>query len=255
LDVRVFDSADQACEVAALRIAQVVRSRTDEGWDAVLGLATGGTPIRVYRRLVALHREANLSFRGVRTFNLDEYYPISPLDSNSYRRYMHEHLFDHVDIAANRAHVLDGTIPDEFAAEHCAAFDRWIVTAGGVDLQLLGIGRNGHIGFNEPSDLTLSEALDLPTRRVHLHRVTRADAARDFGGDESRVPLEALTLGLAPILSAREIVVLAFGSSKTEAVAAAVRGPITPALPASLLRTVGSKVTLLLDQTAAADLG
>ena len=117
------------------------------------------------------------------TYNLDEYYPISPVDPNSYRAYMHRHLFGHVDLAPNRAHVLDGTVPEAFAAEHAAEFDRWIAADGGLDLQLLGIGRNGHIGFNEPSDLPVDEALRLPTRLVDLHPVTRADAAREFGGE------------------------------------------------------------------------
>src|SRR5690606_13045665 len=140
-----------------------------------------------------------VSFRDATTYNLDEYYPISPLDPNSYRAYMHTHLFGHVDLAPNRAHLLDGTVPEAFADQHCATFDRWIAADGGLDLQLLGIGRNGHIGFNEPSDIPLAEALALPTRLIELHPVTTADAAGGFGGDPDAVPKRALTMGIAPI--------------------------------------------------------
>ena len=182
------------------RPAQASRGR------AVLGLATGSTPETVYAHLVERHRAGSLSFRNVTTYNLDEYYPISPLDPRSYRAYMHRHLFSHVDIAPDRAHVLDGTVPEAFAAAHAAEFDRWIEADGGLDLQLLGIGRNGHIGFNEPSDLTVAEALRLPTRLVELHPVTRADAAREFGGVDHVIP-RALTMGVASILAARSIVI------------------------------------------------
>jgi glucosamine-6-phosphate deaminase len=187
----------------------------------------------------------------VATYNLDEYYPISPLDPNSYRAYMHHHLFAHVDLAANRAHVLDGTVPEEAAAEHCAAFDRWIAADGGLDLQLLGIGRNGHIGFNEPSDLAVDAALALPTRLVPLHPVTTADAAKDFGGQIERVPARALTVGVAPILAARSILVLAFGPAKAEAVARSVLGPMTAEVPGSLLQSARARVTWMLDEAAA----
>ena len=222
---------------------------------AVLGLATGGTPVPFYERLVELHRDGELSFRDVDTYNLDEYYPIAPLDANSYRAYMQRHLFAHVDLAPNRAHVLDGTVPEAFADEHCAAFDRWIAADGGLDVQVLGIGRNGHIGFNEPSDLSVDEALALPTRPIALHPVTIRDAVKDFGGVESAVPRRALTMGIASILVARSILVLAFGPIKAEAVAAALNGPITAALPASMLQKAPGRVTWLLDEPAANGLG
>ena len=215
-----------------------------------MGLATGSTPQAVYAHLVQRHRAGALSFANVSTYNLDEYYPISPLDPRSYRAYMHRHLFSHVDIAPHRAHVLDGTVPEAFAAAHAAEFDRWIEADGGLDLQLLGIGRNGHIGFNEPSDLSVAEALRLPTRLVELHPVTRADAAREFGGVDHVIP-RALTMGLAPILAARSIVVLAVGAHKAEIVARALTGPMTAQLPASLLQAVAEKVTWILDEPAA----
>ena len=216
----------------------------------MLGLATGATPEPIYARLVGLHREGALSFAQVATYNLDEYYPISPLDPNSYRSYMHRHLFSQVDLPANRAHVLDGTVPESAAAEHAAQFDRWIAADGGLDFQLLGLGRNGHIGFNEPTDLAADEALKLPTRLVDLHEATVADAAKDFGGTSHVIP-RALTVGIATILAARSILVVAFGPNKAESVAQSLQGPITAQVPGSLLQSVPGKVTWILDEAAA----
>ncbi len=248
--VQVFSDAAGASRVAADRIASVIREGLSTHGKTVLGLATGSTPIAIYARLVALHRAGELSFARVTSYNLDEYYPIAPHDPNSYRAYMQKHLFGHVDIAPNRAHMLDGTVPEGFAAAHAAEFDRWIEADGGLDLQLLGIGRNGHIGFNEPSDIALGKALTLPTRLVPLHPVTTADAAKDFGSESEVIP-RALTMGIGPILAARSIVILALGANKAEAVAEALQGPLTPNLPASLLQTVPGKVTWLIDEAAA----
>lgn len=242
---------EEGAQLAADLIAQAIRKATADRGRAALGLATGKTPVLAYDRLAQLHREAGLSFRAVETYNLDEYYPISPLDPNSYRYYMHQHLFSRVDIAANRAHVLDGTVPREFAEAHCAEFDRWISHAGGLDLQLLGIGRNGHIGFNEPSELSVDEARSLPTRKIELHPITRADALADFGGNAEAVPTHALTMGFGPILSARSILILAFGPAKAEAVSASLLGPITATLPASLLRLSAGSVTWIIDNASA----
>jgi glucosamine-6-phosphate deaminase len=248
--VQVWPDAEAACKVAGELIIKTIREAEAERSRAVLGLATGSTPQGVYAHLVHRYRAGGLSFRNVTTYNLDEYYPISPWDPKSYRAYMHRHFFSQVDLGPNRTHVLDGTVPEAFAVEHAAAFDRWIAADGGLDIQLLGIGRNGHIGFNEPSDLTVAEALRLPTRLVELHPITRADAARDFGS-EVQVIGRALTLGIAPILAARSIVVLATGAPKADAVAAALTGPMTAALPASLLQSVAGKVTWILDEPAA----
>lgn len=250
-EVLIFDDRNAAFRIAADRIASTIRESVASRGRAVLGLATGGTPIPVYERLVALHKVGELSFRDVTTYNLDEYYPIGPLDPNSYRAYMHRHLFSRVDLAPNRAHVLDGTVPEAFAGVHCAGFDRWIEADGGLDLQLLGIGRNGHIGFNEPGDLPVEEALALPTRLASLHPVTLADAAKDFGGREDAVPTRALTVGVAPILAARSILILAFGANKAEAVRRALTGPMTAEVPASLLQSAKDRVTWLIDEPAA----
>ncbi len=252
--VHLFLDPSFACGFAAEIITTIIHEANEKRGRAVLGLATGGTPIRVYERLVAKRRSGEISFRQVHTFNLDEYYPIAPLDPKSYRAYMHQHLFSHVDLPANQAHVLDGTVPDAFVEAHCAEYERWIEHVGGLDMQLLGIGRNGHIGFNEPSDLGLEAAMTLPTRRTPLHPVTVADAARDFGGDPAAVPKTALTMGTRAILSARKVLILAFGAAKAPAVAAALQGPINTQLPASFLRTLPGRVIWVLDEAAASGL-
>lgn len=249
----IFPDAATACRDAADRIAARVHQSVASRGRAVLGLATGGTPVAVYRHLVDGYRAGTLAFERVHSYNLDEYYPMSPCDPQSYRVYMQRHLFDHVNLPANQAHVLDGTVPEAAVAEHCTQFDRWIAADGGLDLQLLGIGRNGHIGFNEPSELSVPEALALPTRRVSLHPMTTEDAARDFGSIEA-VPRTALTMGVAPIVAARTILVLAFGAKKAEPVARALRGPMTAACPGSLLQSVADRVVWLLDDAAASGL-
>jgi glucosamine-6-phosphate deaminase len=248
--ILVFGEALAACHAAAEQIAAVLRSAVAARGRAVLGLATGSTPGAVYARLVALHQAGALSFADAITYNLDEFYPISPCDPLSYRAYMHKHLFRHVDLAPNRAHLLDGSVPESAVAEHAAEYDRWITADGGLDLQLLGIGRNGHIAFNEPSDLPVDEALRLPTRLVPLHPVTRADAANDFGDAERVIP-RALTMGISPILMARSILVLALGPKKAKVVARSLLGPMTAQVPGSLLQAVPGKVTWMLDEAAA----
>ncbi len=242
---------DQAEQVAAFWIADLIRARTAERGRAVLGLATGSTPIAVYRWLVSLQAAGQLSFEGVTTYNLDEYYPMSPADPASYRFFMDQHLFRPARLTANRTHLLDGTVAAAYTNQHAADFDRWITADGGLDLQLLGLGRNGHIGFNEPTDLPVDQALKLPTRLVDLHPVTIADAARDFAS-EADVPRQALTMGIGTILAARSILVLAFGAGKAEAVAQSLTGPMTAQVPGSLLQSVASRVTWLVDPLAAA---
>jgi glucosamine-6-phosphate deaminase len=250
MQVRIRPNPDAVCLEAASIIEEAIGRLVASRGRAVLGLATGATPEAVYAQLVRRHEAGALSFRDVTTYNLDEYYPISPSDPRSYRSYMHRHLFSLVDIAPDRAHVLDGTVPEPFVEEYAAVFERWIAADGGLDLQLLGIGRNGHIGFNEPSDLSVDQALRLPTRLVPLHPVTRVDAARDFGSEESVIP-RALTMGVATILAARSILILATGARKAEAVAAALTGPMTAAVPGSLLQSVADRVTWILDEDAA----
>jgi glucosamine-6-phosphate deaminase len=253
MSVLIVPDHVSATRLAAERLREQIEAVCSAGGRAVVGLATGATPEGIYAQLVEWHRALRLSFRDVTTYNLDEYYPISPFDPRSYRSYMDRHLFSHVDIAPERAHVFDGTVPEEFAPAHAAEFERWIEADGGLDVQLLGIGRNGHIAFNEPSDIDVAEALKLPARLVDLHPVTRAAAAVEFGGIDRVIP-RALTLGTASILAARSIVIVATGFSKAEVVARALDGPMTAELPASLLQSVAEKVTWLLDEAAASGL-
>ncbi len=251
--VHIYPDKMTASQAAAQFWADAMTRIGEQRADAkvVLGMATGSTPIPFYAELVDLHRRGHLSFAKAVIYNLDEYYPISPLDPNSYHYYMHQHLFGQIDVPANQTHLLDGSVPHWAIGEHCRQFDRWIVREGGIDLQLLGIGRNGHIGFNEPTDLPGPAASQLPTRRITLHPVTRADAGPSFGGRD-HVPRHALALGTEPILAARQIVMLAFGTTKAEAVARSLDGPITGRVPGSLLQQVGPNVTWWLNSDAAA---
>ncbi len=252
-NVIVHPDAEAAVKDVAGRIARVAAEAVAARGKAVLGLATGATPEKVYDDLAARVAAGSLSFRDVTTYNLDEYYPIQPVDPLSYRYYMNRHLFGRVDLAPNRAHVLDGTVPEAAAAEHAAQFDAWIEADGGLDLQLLGIGRNGHIGFNEPSDLPVAEFAARPTLLIDLHPVTKADAVREFGSLDAVIP-RALTMGVRQILAARTIIMLATGPKKAPIVAQALKGPITAAVPASVLRTVADRVVWILDEPAAAEL-
>src|SRR5262245_709139 len=170
--IKVFPHSKDANKAVAAQIADLIRQRAAEGRRCVLGLATGSTPVGVYQELIRLHREERLSFKNVVTFNLDEYYPMQPYELQSYVRFMREHLFDFVDIDPTNIHIPDGTVPRDRVQEFCATYEAQIKEAGGIDLQLLGIGRTGHIGFNEPGSDKTSR-----TRLIHLDRVTRSDAA------------------------------------------------------------------------------
>ena len=240
------DAADVDRAVAA-EMAQLIRDRAAAGRQCVLGLATGSTPTGVYEELVRLHAHEGLSFANVVTFNLDEYYPMQPGSLQSYRRFMHEHLFDRVDIPRDQVHVPDGTVAVGAVEEYCAAYERAIRDAGGIDLQLLGIGRTGHIGFNEPGS-----ARDSRTRLITLDRVTRRDAAADFFGEE-HVPRRALTMGVGTILDAKRVLMLAFGEGKSAVVARAIEGPVTSSVAASFLQQ-HPHAAVYLDEAAAAEL-
>jgi glucosamine-6-phosphate deaminase len=221
-----------------------MRERQAEGRQAVLGLATGSTPLGLYAELVRMHREEGLSFANVVTFNLDEYHPIQATHPRSYCHFMHAHLFDHVDIPRENTHLPDGSVPVAGAEAHCAEYERMIESAGGIDLQVLGIGRTGHIGFNEPGSARRSR-----TRRVTLDPLTRRDASGDFGGVEN-TPRYAITMGVRTILEARRIVLMAWGQHKAEVVRAAVEGPVTAQVTASFLQE-HDQVRFVMDQAAA----
>jgi glucosamine-6-phosphate deaminase len=247
IQTTVFQSSDQAVRVVAASIAQLVRQRQDEGRTAVLGLATGSTPVKLYKELIRLHREEQLSFRNVVTFNLDEYYGLPPQHPESYRSFMDVQLFNHVDVPAENVHVPDGLIPRPQVFGYCQEYERRILDAGGIDLQILGIGRTGHIGFNEPGS-----GIDSRTRLVALDRLTRRDAARDFRGEEN-VPDYAITMGVGTILEARELALLAWGESKAAMLRAAIEGPQVDTVPASFLQR-HSKCRCYIDEAAAAEL-
>lgn len=185
----IFSSSSEASRLIAQEIASLIRDKASRSENAVLGLATGSSPLGVYKELVRLHREEGLSFQNVITFNLDEYYPMQPTSLQSYVRFMKENLFDDIDIPPENVHIPDGTVDRDKVADFCSEYERKIDEAGGLDLQILGIGRTGHIGFNEPGS-----PLDSGTRLVTLDHVTRTDAASDFFGQEN-VPRKVRTLG------------------------------------------------------------
>jgi glucosamine-6-phosphate deaminase len=241
----VFSSADEACEVSAQEIAAVIRSKKDG--PVVLGLATGSTPVRLYQRLIQMHREEGLSFANVVTFNLDEYYGLSADHPESYRRFMQRQLFDHVDMRPEFIHVPDGMTPRQEVFEACARYEASIEQFGGIDIQILGIGRTGHIGFNEPGSDCESK-----TRLVTLDARTRRDAARDFLGEEN-VPRHAITMGIGTILRARRIILLAWGASKSAIIRRAVEDSPTDQIPASFLQYHHNTV-FRLDEAAASRL-
>lgn len=243
----VFQSSGAACCAVAAEIAALIRRRAAESRPAVLGLATGSTPHGVYEELVRLHREEGLSFANVVTFNLDEYWPMEPDALQSYRRFMNEYLFDHVDIDQDNAHVPDGLTRRESVAAYCLEYEAKIRDAGGIDFQILGIGRTGHIGFNEPGS-----PRDSRTRLITLDRITRMDAASDFFG-EWNVPRKAITMGVGSILDARRIVLLAFGEHKAPVIARAAEGDVTSTVAASFLQE-HANATIVTDTAAAAEL-
>jgi glucosamine-6-phosphate deaminase len=246
--VRVFGKAGEASSAVAREVAGLIRGKALKGERAVLGLATGSTPVGVYAELVRMHKAGELSFKNVVTFNLDEYFPMRREELQSYWRFMHEHLFDHVDIEPGNVHIPDGTIALEKVGEFCAGYERAIVEAGGLDFQILGIGRTGHVGFNEPGS-----GRDSRTRLITLDRVTRLDAASDFFGEEY-VPRRAITMGVGTILAARRVVLMAFGEHKAGVIAEAVQGPVTSSVAASYLQEHGN-AEIVLDAAAAAELG
>lgn len=245
--VLVSPTAAQACADLAAEITALVRSKAQAGQKAVLGLATGSTPVGLYRELIRVHREEGVSFSHVVTFNLDEYHGLEKSHPESYWRFMHEQLFDHLDIPAAQIHIPDGRVSRSDVFAHCRAYEEAIRQAGGIDLQVLGIGRTGHIGFNEPGS-----AADSRTRLVTLDTVTRRDAARDFRGEEN-VPRYAITMGVGTILEARQVVLLAWGQGKAEVVARAAEGPACPELPAAFLQA-HPDCRFLVDEAAAAKL-
>lgn len=238
MQIRIFDSAEQACHAAAA----VLKAQLLQKPDSVLGLATGSSPIPVYAELVRAYETGLLDFSRAATFNLDEYVGLAPEHPQSYHFFMEKHLFSRINIRPEAARIPDGCAGDLTA--EAAAYDEAIRRAGGLDVQLLGIGRNGHIGFNEPGDRFIAGC-----HVVDLARNTIAANARFFSAEEE-VPRRAISMGIGSIMRARQIVLIATGESKAEAIARTVCGDMTPQVPASILQ-VHPNVLLLLDRPAA----
>jgi glucosamine-6-phosphate deaminase len=239
---KLHPDKQSAAKAIAREIADLIEIRSKSGKPTVLGLATGATPLPLYGELIRLHREKMLSFRSVITFNLDEYEGLGPTHPHSYRSFMEENLFRHLDIPKANIHIPDGLTSD--AEKHCADYEAAIRAAGGIDLQILGIGRTGHIGFNEPPS-----AADSRTRRVHLDELTRHDNAAFFG-DLAHVPHGALTMGVATILEARRVELIAFGEAKADIVRRAIKDAPSAGCPATWLQQ-HPRCTFNLDAAAA----
>ncbi|MCM5661374.1 glucosamine-6-phosphate deaminase [Galbibacter mesophilus] len=243
----IFNDSNYASVLVAHEIAEIIKEKQQEGKPCVLGLATGSSPIKVYEELVNLHKNGELSFYNVITFNLDEYYPMEPENRQSYYYFMHQHLFDHVDINPENVHIPSGEIPAEELDQYCIDYDLKIKQLGGLDFQLLGIGRTGHIGFNEPGSHKNSG-----TRIITLDHVTRRDAASDFNGIEY-VPKKAITMGVSTIMKANRIIMLAWGHKKASIVKETIEGQITSNIPATFLQN-HDNVSMILDDEAASEL-
>lgn len=242
--VLIFESATQMAQQVARRIAGLIEERRAAGKSVVLGLPTGSTPIGVYQHLIRMHRDEGLDLSGVVTFNLDEYYPIRPDSLQSYHRFMRENFFDHVNIPEENIHIPRGDLPNEEVEGHCLAYEHAIRKAGGLDLILLGIGRSGHIGFNEPGS-----GKETRTRVITLDEITRKDAASDFFGEEN-VPREAITMGVGTILDAREVILMATGEHKAPVIRRAVEEEPSREVTASYLQ-LHRNATIFADRAAA----
>jgi len=243
----IFDNSHDGSIIVAKEIAQLIKSKQAENKSCVLGLATGSSPIKVYEELVRMHKKEGLSFSNVITFNLDEYYPMEKQNVQSYHHFMHEHLFNHVDILAENVHIPNGTIANEDLNDYCINYDKQIEDAGGLDFQLLGIGRTGHIGFNEPGS-----HLNSGTRSITLDYVTRADAAAAFLGIDN-VPRKAITMGISTINKAKRVVLLAWGINKASIIKETIEGEVSSEVPATYLQ-FHNNTTFILDTEASSEL-
>ncbi|MEJ2112774.1 MAG: glucosamine-6-phosphate deaminase [Flavobacteriaceae bacterium] len=240
----VFDDSNCGSIIVAKEIADLIKEKQSKNKKCILGLATGSSPIRVYDELVRMHKEEGLSFKNVVTFNLDEYFPMSKDNEQSYHYFMHEHLFDHVDILKENIHIPKGDIESDSILDFCIEYEKKIKDYGGLDFQLLGIGRTGHIGFNEPGSHGKSR-----TRLITLDHVTRTDAASSFLGLDN-VPKRAITMGIGTIKEAKRIVLLAWGENKAETIKETIEGEVTSHVPATYLQG-HNNTTFVLDKGAA----
>lgn len=247
IPVEIFGNAKEGSAFVAREIAQLIRSRQEKNQPCVLGLSTGSTPLKLYAELIRMHREEGLSFRNVITFNLDEYYPISRNAPQSYYQFMRRNLFDHIDIDPANCHVPNGELPRDQMKKHCAEYEQAIEKAGGIDLQILGIGTNGHIGFNEPGSNLFSK-----TRIAPLENSTRLSNAGDFP-IITQMPRLSVTMGISTILKSRRIILMAWGANKAAVLKKSVEEPATEEVPASLLQQHDDTL-FVVDQAASAQL-
>ena len=247
LEVKIYSDSDIASKAVTDHIIEKINQKNKRGEAFVLGLATGSTPIKVYRNLIQAYKNGAVSFKNVYTFNLDEYYPMDSSSIHSYVQFMHQNLFDEIDIPKNQIHIPNGTLPLEKIEAYCAEYEEKIIELGGIDLQLLGIGRTGHIGFNEPN-----ASFESITRLVWLDPLTRKDASSSFFG-EKNVPTQAITMGMKTIMQSKEILLLAWGESKVSILQKTVEGGITKEIPATLLQK-HDNCTFVLDKAAASEL-
>ncbi len=246
IEVKIYPTAVDGSIYAAQQIAQLIQQKAAKGEMVVLGMATGSTPIKMYAELVRMHKEEGLSFKNVITFNLDEYYPIDKDAYQSYWSFMHRNLFNHIDIDPNNIHLPNGNVSKVDMKNYCASYEQAIEAAGGIDLQILGIGQNGHIGFNEPGSSILSK-----TRLVNLENSTRIANSYEFQ-TITKVPRLAVTMGISSILKAKKIILLAWGN-KASIVAKSVEGNITESIPASILQQ-HNDCTFIIDEAASTEL-
>lgn len=247
IPTNIFENAREASIHVAHEIASLIREKSAKGEKAVLGLATGSTPTQIYDELVRLHKEEGLSFKNVVTFNLDEYFPMDPKSIHSYVYFMHEYLFDHIDIDPKNINIPDGTLERDKVYEFCQNYEQKIEDAGGLDIQILGIGRTGHVGFNEPGSGATSQ-----TRLIALDSLTMLDAASSFFGVEN-VPRRAITMGVGTILNADKIYLMAWGEGKAGIIQKTVEGSVTPQIPATFLQE-HKNTEIILDEASSAEL-
>lgn len=242
MEIIINETAEEASIAAARIIAQQIKNKP----DSVIGLATGSTPVRLYQELIRQHKEEGLDFSQVTTFNLDEYVGLPPTHPQSYHHFMQEQLFQHLNIKPENHHIPNGMAQD--IPKHCADYEAMIEEAGGIDIQILGIGSDGHIAFNEPTSSLASR-----TRIKSLTEQTVQDNARFFDGDESEVPVHCITMGIGTIMESRMTILLAFGEGKAQAIADTVEGPVAAMVPASILQH-HPKAKIFIDQEAAKQL-
>jgi len=247
IPLTIAESISSGGKAIARQIADLILDKQRTGEMAVLGLATGSSPLVVYQELIRLHKDENLSFRNVISFNLDEYYPMQGNSGQSYVHFMHENLFRHIDILPENVHIPDGSVPSDHVQDFCHKYEQLINEAGGIDIQLLGIGRNGHIGFNEPGS-----SFQSLTRLVKLDPVTVTDASKDFVREEF-VPVMAITMGIGTILRARRVIMMAWGEAKARVIREMIEGDVREQIPATILQ-MHPRVHVYLDQWAAMEL-